>query len=80
MLDLQLVPRFNVNGIDNDAVDRTRLDTLLHLEMPDALGAAPGVDDVDFHALRNRAVGALGLADVSIDALVGNEQRHDGVR
>jgi hypothetical protein len=44
--------------------------------MSDALGALVGVDDVDFRALRDRVVRALRLAHVTVDALVGDDQRH----
>ena len=35
-----------------------------------------GIDDVDLGALRDRLVRALRLADVAVDALVGDHQRH----
>ena len=44
--------------------------------MADALGAPRRVDDVDLLAHRDRLVRALGLADVAVDALVGDQQRH----
>ena len=37
-----------------------------------------GIDHVDLGALRDRVVRALGLADVAVDAFVGDHQRHDG--
>src|SRR5262249_22309476 len=70
--------RLDLLGLDRDTVDRTDLHALRRVEVPDALGALPRVDDVDLHALRNRVIGTLRLADVAIDALVGDHQRHGG--
>ncbi len=66
----------DVIGIDRDAVDRADLDTLRRVEVADALGAFRGIDDVDLRPLRDRVVRALGLADVAVDAFVGDHQRH----
>jgi hypothetical protein len=63
-------------GIVRDAVDRADLDALRGLVVADALGAQLGVDDVDLVALGYRAVRALGLAHVAVDAFVGNHQGH----
>ena len=46
-------------------------------EVAYAFGAAVGVDLIDLLAHRDRFVGALGLADVAVDALVGDPQGHD---
>jgi hypothetical protein len=54
------------------------LDALGGLVVPDALRAKLRVDDVDLVALRDGAVGALGLADVAVDAFVGDQQGHRG--
>src|SRR5690606_37297361 len=62
--------------IERDAVDRADLPALRLVEVPDAFGATVGVDPVDLGAHRDRAVRALGLADVAVDALVGDDQRH----
>jgi hypothetical protein len=35
-----------------------------------------GIDDVDLVALRNGVVRALGLADVAVDAFIGDDQGH----
>lgn len=59
-----------------NAFDRTHLLTLRLIEMADAFGAFVRVDHVDFRAHRDCVVRALGLADVTIDALVGNHQSH----
>ncbi|CAM2148287.1 Integron gene cassette protein [Paraburkholderia tropica] len=63
-------------GILRDALHRTHLNALRLVEMADALRALVRVDHVDFRAHRNSVVRALGLADVAIDALVGNHQGH----
>ena len=44
--------------------------------MPDAFGAFGVIDDIDLRALRDRAVRAFGLADIAIDAFVGNDECH----
>jgi hypothetical protein len=44
--------------------------------MADAFGAQVGVDFVDFFALGNRRIRALGFADVAVDAVVGDDQGH----
>jgi len=66
----------DVGGVERNAVDRADLLTLRRVEMADALGAAVGIDDVDLRPLRDRAVRAFGLADVAVDALVGDDQGH----
>ena len=43
---------------------------------PDALRALRRIDHVDLGALRDRVVRAFGLANVAVDALVGDHQRH----
>ena len=60
----------------NDALDRAHLDTLRMIEMADALGAKLGIDFVKLDALIDRFVRTLRLADVAIDALIGNQQSH----
>src|SRR5690606_36051754 len=62
--------------VARNAVDRAHLPALGLVEVPDAFGAAKRVDHVDLLAHRDRPVGALGLADVAVDALVGDDQRH----
>jgi len=57
---------------ERDAVHRTHLLALRLIVVADAFGAQVRVDDVDIRALRNRAVRALGLAHVAIDAFIGD--------
>ena len=66
-------------GILGDAVHRADLDTLGFVVVADAFGALVGVDFVDFRTLRNRFVRALGLANVAVDAFVGDHQGHVGL-
>src|SRR5574338_686199 len=72
----QLLARLAAVGIERDAVDRADLPALRLVEVPDAFGASIGVDDVDLGTHRNGPVRALRLADVAVDALVGDDQRH----
>jgi hypothetical protein len=44
--------------------------------MADALGALVRVDLVNFRTQKNGLIRALGLADITIDALVGDDQGH----
>src|SRR6185503_17744802 len=69
--------RLDVGGVERDARDRAHLHALRLVEVADALGAAARLDDVDRLAGRDRAVRALRLADVAVDALVGDDQSHD---
>ncbi len=52
------------------------LHTLGLIEMAHALGAFMGINFVNFFAHVNSIVGALGLADVAVDAFIGNDQSH----
>src|SRR5690606_18190428 len=63
--------------MDDDAFNRTDDLALRLVVMSDAFGAAAGLDLVDFGAHADGVVRALGLANVAVDVLVGNEQSHD---
>jgi hypothetical protein len=63
---------FLMVGIQRDAVYRAHIDTLRCLIVTHALSAEIGVNFIDFFALRNGAIGALGLANITIDAFVGD--------
>src|SRR6185437_9856276 len=69
----------DVTGIGDDAFHRAHGDALRLVEMPDAFRAQRRIDDVVLLALRDRAIGAHGLADVAIDAGVGDLQGHRGI-
>ena len=70
--ELQLFVAFIVIGVKRDAVDRTDFLTLGGIEMANALGTFVRVNDVDLWPHRYRFVGALWLADVAIDAFIGD--------
>jgi hypothetical protein len=72
----QLLLGLLVIGVLEDAVDRAHLDTLGSLVVADALGTEIGVDDIDLVALADGAVGAFGLAHVTVDAFVSDVKRH----
>jgi hypothetical protein len=74
---LQLLFGLWVGGVDQDAIDWAHLLALRLVVVAYALRAQIRVDLVNFLALIDRGVRALGLAHVTINALVGNEQRHD---
>jgi hypothetical protein len=73
VLNPETVLAFNMSRVFGDAVYRADLDALRFVIVTDALGAFSGIDFIDFCALRNRLVRTLGLADVAIDALVGDD-------
>jgi hypothetical protein len=47
--------------------------------MPYAFGALRGFDHINLGAHGDSGVGALGLADIAIDALVGDDQSHGAI-
>jgi hypothetical protein len=57
-----------------NALDGADLDTLRRVEMADAFGALRRIDFVKLDALVNGLIGALGLADITVDAFFGNFQ------
>ena len=73
---LQLSFAFDVVLIQRNAIYRADLLALRLVVMADALGAQVRVDDVNFFALRDRSVRALRLADVAVNAVVGDDQGH----
>ena len=73
---VQLVVRFWMLLVYQDAVDGADLLALGFVVMSDALGAEVWIDFVDFLALRDGIVGAFRFADVAVDTLIGNEERH----
>jgi hypothetical protein len=69
----QLFRRFAPGWIERNAGDRAHLLALRLVKVPNALGACLRVDLVVLEAHRNGFVGALGLADITIDAVVGDQ-------
>ena len=78
ILGQQLLARLDEPWIDRDAGHRAELHALRLVEVADTLGALVRVDLVDLLAHRDGLVGALGFADVAVDALVGDQQGHGG--
>jgi hypothetical protein len=69
----QIVMRFYIVGMQWNAINRTDLPALRGIKMAYALRALVGIDLVNLNPHKNRIIGALGLTDVAIDALVGNQ-------
>jgi hypothetical protein len=69
---------FHVLRVDGDARYRANLHALRLVEVPHAFGTTRGVDLVDLLAQVDRLVGTFGLADIAVDALVGDHQSHAG--
>jgi hypothetical protein len=59
--------------MNGDAAHGAHLHALGLVEMPHALGALAGVYFINFFTHADRAVRALGLAHVAIDALIGDD-------
>ena len=69
--------------IENDALDRAYLDTLRDIVVTHAFGASGRGDLVDLDALADGGIRTDRLADIAIDALVGDLEGHgemDGAR
>jgi hypothetical protein len=69
----QIVMRFYIVGMQWNAINRTDLPALRGIKMAYALRALVGIDLVNLNPHKNRIIRALGLTDVAIDALVGNQ-------
>ena len=63
-------------GVHRYAGHRANLHALRLVKVPYAFGALAGVDLIDLLPQINRIVGALGLADIAVDAFIGDHQRH----
>lgn len=63
--------------VHRNAIHGTDFTALWGIKMADALGAFAGVNFVDLDTLINGIVRTLWLADVAIDALIGDFERHD---
>ncbi|MCY1416861.1 hypothetical protein D9M71_323780 [compost metagenome] len=72
----QLILAFDIGFVEGNAVDGADLLTLRLVVVADAFRAQVGIDHIDFLALGNRTVGALGFADVAVDAVVGDLEGH----
>ena len=69
----QIIMRFYIVGMQWNAINRTDLTALRGIKMAYALRALVGIDLVNLNPHKNRIIRALGLTDVAIDALVGNQ-------
>jgi hypothetical protein len=69
----QIVMRFHIIGMQWNAINGTDLPALRGIKMAYALRALVGIDLVNLNPHKNRIIRALGLTDVAIDALVGNQ-------
>jgi hypothetical protein len=69
----QIIMRFYIVGMQWNAINRTDLPALRGIKMAYALRALVGIDLVNLNPHKNRIIRALGLTDVAIDALVGNQ-------
>ena len=69
-------PVFDKLRINRNAGHRADLHTLRLVKMTDALGALVRVDLVDLGPQKDGLVRALGLANIAVDALVGDDQGH----
>ena len=67
---------FYVLGIDRNAGHRADLHALGFVKMPHAFGAFAGVDLIDLFTQIDGLVGALGFADIAVDAKLVDLQRH----
>jgi hypothetical protein len=72
----QLLLAFDVLRVQGNASHRAHLDALGFIEVTDAFGASVGVDLVNLFAQKNRLVGTFGLADIAVDALLGDHECH----
>ena len=73
---MQHLVRLHAARIIRYAFHRTYLSALRLVKVADALGALIGIDLVNLYARKNRVIWAFGLAHVTVDALIGNDQRH----
>ena len=72
---MKFVLRFNKIEVEWYAINRAYLHALGRIEMSNAFGTFVRVNLVYLDALKNGVVRALGLANVAVDALVGNFKR-----
>jgi hypothetical protein len=49
------------------------------VKVPDTFGAFGRLNHINFRAHGDGGVGAFGLADIAIDALVGDDQSHGAI-
>jgi len=59
-------------GIERDAVDWANLLALWLVVMADAFGTEGRIDHIDLLTLRDGVIRALRLANITVDAFIGN--------
>jgi threonine efflux protein len=74
-----LIFRFNVFGVEGNAVDGTHFAALWRIEVTDTFRALRWFDHIKLRPHTDRSIRALGFADVAVDALVGNHQGHHAI-
>lgn len=72
----QLFRAFHMFGIERYAIDRAYRAALRRIEMPHTLGAAQWIDFIDQFPRMDRLIGAHRFTHITIDTLIGNQQRH----
>lgn len=72
---MKFVLRFSKIEVEGNAINRADLHALGCIEMSNAFGTFVRVNLVYLDALKNGVVRALRLANVAVDALVGNFER-----
>ena len=77
VFQLQLLTRLNIFRVNEYAFDWANLHALRHVKMPHALGAKLRRDVIQLGTGVNRAVWAHGLANIAVDALVGDKKGHE---
>jgi hypothetical protein len=70
---------FDAVGVQGDAGDRANLNALGLVEVTHALGAAVGVDLINFFTHEYRLVGTFGFTNIAVDALLGDHQGHERI-
>ena len=76
ILFLQLLRRFRMLFIHQNAIYRTDLLALRLIIVAYALSTQIGIDFINFFALVNSIIRAFRLANIAVNALIGNKQRH----
>lgn len=75
----ELFLRFPMIRIIGNAVDRAHRLALRNIKVPHAFGATLWIDFIDHWPFVNGFIRADGLADIAIDALVGDFQCHERI-
>jgi hypothetical protein len=79
VLGAQLRRCFDVCGINEDALHWADFNALRRLKMSDALGAFAGGDVVELLPWIDCPVWTNRLADIAVNALVGNKKGHEAL-